>query len=301
VRPHHVELTIPTGKERIARGFYAGLLGMEEMEKPATLADRGGCWFRRDDFELHLATEEDFAPMRLGHPGILVTDLDAVADRLAFGNTSIEWDDTFPGHRRFHTHDPFGNRLEFLSPLVAVSDVRIETLDGGGLGSWLDDVARIYRDAFAAPPYRRGPTHVDGFRDALHRHVGRSGYVGFGASVGGRLVGFTYGYTTGRKQWWHEQVRTALGPLADHWLADAFEYVELAIDPRYRRLGVGRRLHDTLLAGQPHPRAVLSTIEAVTAGRRLYESAGWMVLRRGFRFEKTAARYLIMGLEPIGR
>jgi GNAT superfamily N-acetyltransferase len=299
MRTHHVHLTIPRGKERIARGFYAGLLGMEEMEKPATLSGRGGCWFRLGDFELHLGPVTEFVPARRGHPGILVDDLDAVAARLEAGHITVSWDDRFPGHRRFHAHDPFGNRLEFLAPIARRTDVRIEPLVAGAHESWAGEVASVYAAAFAGPPYSRGPAHVQGFQDALRRHVDRSGFVALGALVRDRIVGFTYGYTTDRDQWWHEQVRAALGTRADRWLTDAFEYVELALEPRWRRLGIGRRLHDALLGSQSHPRAVLSTIDAVTAGRRLYESAGWQVLVRGFRFERTAARYLIMGLEPV--
>lgn len=301
MRTHHVQLTIPVGKERIARGFYAGLLGLEEMEKPAVLAARGGCWFRQGAFELHLGAETDFVPSRRGHPGVLVDDIDALAARLEAGNITVTWNDDFPGHRRFSIHDPFGNRLEFLSPVANGSSIGIERLEPETFATWESDVVSIYAAAFADPPYSRGASHVDGFADALRRHVDRAGFVAFCACVAHEKVGFTYGYTTGRTQWWHEQVRSALGPRADHWLTDSFEYVELALQPRYRRLGIGRRLHDALLAAQPHSRAVLSTIDAVTAGRRLYESAGWEVLVRGFRFERTVARYLIMGLEPVPR
>lgn len=301
MRTHHVQLTIPAGKERIARGFYAGLLGMEEMEKPAALAVRGGCWFRQGDFELHLGAEDDFVPAGRGHPGVVVADIDALAARLEAGNIAVAWDDDFPGHRRFYVRDPFGNRLEFLAPIAANDAMRIDRLVPGSVDTWGADVVSIYAEAFADPPYNRGMAHVDGFAAALHRHADRDGFVAFGACVGDERVGFTYGYTTERNQWWHEQVRVALGARADHWLTDSFEYVELALLSRYRRLGIGKRLHDALLAAQPHPRAVLSTIDAVTAGRRLYESAGWEVLVRGFRFERTVARYLIMGLEPVPR
>jgi catechol 2,3-dioxygenase-like lactoylglutathione lyase family enzyme/ribosomal protein S18 acetylase RimI-like enzyme len=299
MRTHHVQLTIPAGKERIARGFYAGLLGMEEMEKPATLALHGGCWFRQGDFELHLGAEDHFVPADRGHPGVLVDDIDALAARLEAGNITPIWDEHFPGHRRFYIHDPFGNRLEFLSAIAGDDAIRVERLEPDTIDTWRTDIVSIYAEAFADPPYNRGATHVDGFADALRSHVDRPGFVAFCACVGHHLVGFTYGYTTGRNHWWHEQVRAALGTHADHWLTDSFEYVELALMPRYRRLRIGRRLHDALLAAQPHPRAVLSTIDAVTAGRRLYESAGWKALVRGFRFERTVARYVIMGLEPV--
>ena len=59
---------------------------------------------------------KDFRPQRKAHPGILVTDLDALAARLERHGSPVAWDDGFPGMRRFYTEDAFGNRLEFLQP-----------------------------------------------------------------------------------------------------------------------------------------------------------------------------------------
>jgi hypothetical protein len=39
----------------------------------------------------------------VAHPGILTDDLDALARRLEAHGAGVEWDDGFPGHRRFHT------------------------------------------------------------------------------------------------------------------------------------------------------------------------------------------------------
>ncbi len=47
---------------------------------------------------------------------MLVDDLDALAARLADAGAPVRWDGEFPGHRRFYSEDPHGNRLEFLSP-----------------------------------------------------------------------------------------------------------------------------------------------------------------------------------------
>ncbi len=111
-RLHHVQLAMPAGEEDRARGFYVGVLGMTEIDKPPVLAARGGAWFRAGGVELHLGVEADFRPARKAHPGILVTDLDALAARL----DTPDRDGGFPGHRRFYAADPFGNRLEFLQP-----------------------------------------------------------------------------------------------------------------------------------------------------------------------------------------
>ena len=111
---HHVQLAIPAGSEDACRGFYVDLLGMVEVEKPAVLAARGGLWVRADGLELHLGVEEGFRPARKAHPGIRVQGLDALAATLAAAGVEVREDADFPGHRRFYTDDPVGNRLEFL-------------------------------------------------------------------------------------------------------------------------------------------------------------------------------------------
>lgn len=113
---HHVQLAMPAGTEEQAREFFGDVLGMVELEKPPELARRGGAWFRAGHLELHLGVEEDFAPARKAHPGILTTDLDGLRTRLEAAGRETESDGAFPGYRRFYTTDCFGNRLEFLQP-----------------------------------------------------------------------------------------------------------------------------------------------------------------------------------------
>jgi catechol 2,3-dioxygenase-like lactoylglutathione lyase family enzyme len=110
----HVQLAMPRGREEEARAFYAGLLGMTELPKPAALAPRGGCWFVSGAAVLHLGVEEPFAPARKAHPALLTDELDALEAALsATGRTCVRADGEIPGVKRFHTHDPFGNRVEF--------------------------------------------------------------------------------------------------------------------------------------------------------------------------------------------
>jgi catechol 2,3-dioxygenase-like lactoylglutathione lyase family enzyme len=110
----HVQLAMPRGREETARAFYAGLLGMTELPKPAALASRGGCWFASGAAVLHLGVEEPFTPARKAHPALLTDGLDALEAALsASGRSCVRADGEIPGVRRFHTHDPFGNRVEF--------------------------------------------------------------------------------------------------------------------------------------------------------------------------------------------
>lgn len=110
----HVQVAIPSGGETTARAYYGLLLGMNEVPKPPALAARGGCWFESGSAVLHLGVEESFAPARKAHPAFLVEDLTALQDRLmAEGYECQRSDGELPGISRFHTFDPFGNRIEF--------------------------------------------------------------------------------------------------------------------------------------------------------------------------------------------
>ncbi|MEV7726822.1 VOC family protein [Streptomyces sp. NPDC087917] len=110
----HVQLAAPPGSEDRLRAYYQEVLGMTEVPKPPVLAARGGCWFAAGPVRLHLGVEEDFTPARKAHPGLRVTGIEGYARRLRDRGAEVVWDDALPGHRRFYSQDPVGNRLEFL-------------------------------------------------------------------------------------------------------------------------------------------------------------------------------------------
>ncbi|WP_328676961.1 VOC family protein [Streptomyces sp. NBC_00322] len=120
----HVQLAAPLGAEEALRAYYTDVLGMTEIPKPPVLAGRGGCWFRAGTVQLHLGMEAapagggecHFRPARKAHPGLRVTRIEAYAARLEERGAKVVWDDNLPGHRRFYSEDPVGNRLEFLEP-----------------------------------------------------------------------------------------------------------------------------------------------------------------------------------------
>jgi catechol 2,3-dioxygenase-like lactoylglutathione lyase family enzyme len=115
-RVHHVQVAIPPGGEDRGRAFWAGVLGMSEIDKPTPLTARGGCWFRGGGVEVHLGVQDGFRPASTAHPGLLVTGLRALATRLEAAGVPVRWDAEFPADDRFYADDPFGNRLEFLEP-----------------------------------------------------------------------------------------------------------------------------------------------------------------------------------------
>ena len=113
----HVQVAAPRGCEADARGFYGALLGLEEIEKPAPLRARGGAWFRCGAQQLHVGVQEPFVPAAKAHPGLRVAsraELEELGARLAAAGHRVDWEER---DARFHTDDPWGNRLELLAPV----------------------------------------------------------------------------------------------------------------------------------------------------------------------------------------
>ncbi len=111
----HVQLAIPVGGETLAREFWVKLLGLDEVLKPPALAVRGGAWFESSSVVVHVGAEVGFTPAVKAHPAFKVRDLDALAASLSVAGYEVRWDEEIPDVRRFHSADPFGNRLEFIS------------------------------------------------------------------------------------------------------------------------------------------------------------------------------------------
>lgn len=110
----HIQLAAPKGCEAVAREFYGSILGMREVEKPASLRARGGCWFQCGDQQVHIGVEAAFQPAKKAHPAFAVSDLGKLRESLLAHGIKITEDDSLPETKRFFAEDPWGNRLEFL-------------------------------------------------------------------------------------------------------------------------------------------------------------------------------------------
>jgi len=84
-----------------------------------------------------------------------------------------------------------------------------------------------------------------------------------------------YGYTGELGQWWSDRVaERAPQPVVVEWLGGHFEFVELAVDPRWQGRGLGCALHDALLLDLPHSRALLTTYRDDRPAPRLVVRTG---------------------------
>lgn len=112
----HVQLAAPPGCEEEARRFFTEVLGLTEVEKPSSLAIRGGVWFAAGEQQIHVGVEEGFVPASKAHPALLLGPggLEDMAGRLAKDGAPVTWDEELAPLRRLYTSDPWGNRIELI-------------------------------------------------------------------------------------------------------------------------------------------------------------------------------------------
>ena len=117
----HVSLPRPPGSDAQARVFYGGLLGLEEVAPPTSLANLDLIWFRLGDTELHLFLGEEVPERAAAHVCLAVDDLDALRSRLEAGGVAILPDTPIPNRPRCFVRDPFGNLIELTTILGSYS------------------------------------------------------------------------------------------------------------------------------------------------------------------------------------
>ncbi|WP_093044758.1 GNAT family N-acetyltransferase [Thalassobacillus cyri] len=86
---------------------------------------------------------------------------------------------------------------------------------------------------------------------------------------------------------------------ADHWLKDCFEFVELAVDPSHKRLGVGSALHDKTLDEVLNTTSVLTTSIANNPAITLYKSKGWKPIKEVAPVISSENLQVILGKELL--
>ncbi|MEU6986996.1 GNAT family N-acetyltransferase [Streptomyces sp. NPDC046324] len=141
-----------------------------------------------------------------------------------------------------------------------------------------DELIALCAQAFFGTPWHEPPR---GALRTVDRLLGRAsaGQRGFRCVAAydpeGALTGFAAG--------WRDTALSG-GP-------EAFELAELVVAPAHQGQGLGRALHDTVLARAPRPR-LLMTLD-VPGLRDRYEAWGWRVVERRLP-EKDPRQFVVM-------
>lgn len=135
--------------------------------------------------------------------------------------------------------------------------------------------------------------------DVIYRFKRHASYDGFKGLVAvnkdGEIIGFTYGYTSLEGQYYRGLLERHLtDEYTEKWLTNCFELVELAVDPDYRKKGIGRRLIVDLLDNVTNSTSVLTTQKSNINAQSLYKSLGWEEINSSF-LPDGKTPYIIMG------
>jgi catechol 2,3-dioxygenase-like lactoylglutathione lyase family enzyme len=113
VRLQHVSIAVGADGAEAARGFYGGLLGLEERDVPPKLDPSELVWFRvGGDLELHCMLRDESPPEGAHLCLVVDEDLDALRVRLEAAGVRTRDTEEIIGRPRFFCWDPAGNRVE---------------------------------------------------------------------------------------------------------------------------------------------------------------------------------------------
>lgn len=115
---HHAQITIPKGKEKEARAFYCGVMGLKEAPKPESLRGRDGFWLQVGDKQVHVGTEDGVGRTHSKtHIAYEVSDSAYWRNVMAAHGIETFSGESIPGYDRFEFRDLFGNRIEMVQKL----------------------------------------------------------------------------------------------------------------------------------------------------------------------------------------
>lgn len=157
----------------------------------------------------------------------------------------------------------------------------IEQGAGGLADKYFDQICALYDTVFSAPPFIWAPEDSEEHGRALSVLQQDSTFTVTVAREGQDLLGFAYGHRLPVTHGWWNGFPTALAEdFTAEWEGRTFTLTDFAVEKRFRGQGIGRQLHDTLLAGRREARAVLSVQPTALETRQIYEHWKWQYVGR---------------------
>lgn len=187
--------------------------------------------------------------------------------------------------------------LQMLNMGVIWMNKSIEIIPFYSDDSNIEEIGELYCTTFLGENYL-----IEDKENAIiniHKHSNYRGFEGFKAlDDKGNIVGFSYGYKSLPAQFYRQKIAKQLSELEiETWLSDCFEFVELAVSPSHRRLGIASNLHDALLKENKHRTTVLTTGIKNHSAINLYRKKGWQMIKKDAPVITADNLQVIMGKE----
>lgn len=156
------------------------------------------------------------------------------------------------------------------------ASIEFVPVDGDMAGQHVDELAALYAEVYAEPPYKWGEEHVALFRTWFGGQRRQDGFTLIEAREQGRLVAFGFGVTLlPNTPWWQNLTAPVDEAITHEYPNRTFALVELLVRGSWRRQHIAETIHDALLKDRVEERATLTVLPAAEAAHRAYRKWGW--------------------------
>ena len=160
------------------------------------------------------------------------------------------------------------------------AELAFELLDGVQAAARADELLALRAEVYANLPYAPDDSRAPlaGRFAVLCR---QPGFVLAAARSGGYLLGWAAGMPLrSSTSWWRDLTTTLPDEITAEQAGRTFALAELLVRPAWRRQGIGRSLHDLILASRSEERATAVVPLAAAAAQAAFQSWGWRKIAR---------------------
>jgi GNAT superfamily N-acetyltransferase len=163
---------------------------------------------------------------------------------------------------------------------VSAPGITLGLLAGKQAGGHAAELQALHAEVYAEPPYRRtGDAGEFAGRFLVQRR--QPGFVLAEARHGGYLVGYAAGMPLRPStSWWRELTAPLPGQVTAEHPGRTFLLADLLVRRSWRRQGIGRALHDLILADRTEERATLAVLPAAAPAQQAFRAWGWRKVAR---------------------
>jgi hypothetical protein len=159
---------------------------------------------------------------------------------------------------------------------VPPASIEFISVNGETAGQHLDELAALYAEVYAEPPYEWGDEHVALFRKWFEGQRRQDGFTLIEAREQGQLAAFGFGVTLlPNTPWWQNLTTPVDEAITKEYPNRTFALVELLVRQAWRRQHVAETIHNLLLKDRIEERATLTVLPAAEAARAVYRKWGW--------------------------
>jgi GNAT superfamily N-acetyltransferase len=159
-------------------------------------------------------------------------------------------------------------------------ELTFELLDGQQAAAHAGELQALHAEVYADPPYGQAGDAAE-FAERFRVQRRQPGFALAEARSGGYLVGYAAGMPLRPStSWWRELTTRLPADTTAERPGRTFALIDLLVRASWRRQGIGRELHDLVLAGRPEERATLTVLPAAGPAQQAFLSWGWHKVAR---------------------